>query len=384
MSPNLIQQEGTLKPVKPVLAGKIFQLNKGIKKVTGALILLLIFIACHSCKTGEEENLEEMARRTSVKDAVSVSTVELKRTTFYHELVSNGKVFARQTATVPFRVNGIIEKIYVKNGDRAEKGQLLAELEDFTYKVQLEKAEQQVERATIEFKDDLISFHGSLDTTGLSSEMIRMAKLRSGLVSAETALREAEYNLRHTMIYAPVSGRVADLEAKEWNPSDIYPDGLCKIIDYSVVEVEFPVLESEYSFITSGMPVSVVPFMNNEKVFTGQITKINPIVDQNGMVMVRAEMVNGGSLLEGMNVKILIRKPVENRLVIPKEALVIRQDRDVVFVREDSLAIWKYVTIEFENSESFSVTEGLEEGDLVIYRGNINLAHETIVIEEAK
>jgi hypothetical protein len=56
----------------------------------------------------------------------------------------------------------------------------------------------------------------------------------------------------------------------------------------------------------------------------------------------------------------------------------------VVFVREDSLAIWKYVTTEFENSDSFSVSEGLEEGDLVIYRGNVNLAHETVVIEEDK
>jgi len=325
-----------------------------------------------------------MARRSSVRDAVTVSTIELKRTTFYHELVSNGKVYAKRISTVPFRVEGMIERIHVKNGDRVQKGQLLAELEDFNYRIQYEKANQQLERAQIEFKDDLISFHGSLDTTGLSEEMIRIAKIRSGLLSAETALREAEYNLRHMKIYAPIGGNVADLEAKEWNPSSIYNDGLCKIIDNSVIEVEFPVLESEYGFINKGMSVNIIPFIEDGKEYTGNITKINPLVDENGMVKVRAELKNGGRLLEGMNVKILLRKPVEHRLVIPKEALVIRQGRDVVFVREDSLAIWKYVTTEFENSDSFSISEGLEEGDLVIYRGNVNLAHETIVMEENK
>ena len=62
--------------------------------------------------------------------------------------------------------------------------------------------------------------------------------------------------------------------------------------------------------------------------------------------------------------------------------IVIRQGKDVIFVREDSLAIWKYVTVEFESSTSLSIKEGLEPGDLVIVSGNVNLAHETIVREE--
>lgn len=347
-----------------------------------AFLLTAVSITC--CKSTEEDNREEMARRSSVRDAVTVSTVELKRSTFYHELVSNGKVYAKSTATVPFRVDGTIEKIHVKNGDKVNKGTLLAELEDFNYRIQYEKAQQQLEKATIEFKDDLITFHGSEDTTGMSPGMLRMSKIRSGLIDAETNLREAEYNLKHTKIYAPIAGTVANLEAKEWNPANIYPDGLCKIIDNSVIEVEFPVLESEYGFIEKSMPVNIIPFISNGTEYTGHITKINPMVDENGMVKVRAELRNGGKLLEGMNVKILIRKPVDDRLVIPKEALVIRQGRDVVFVREDSLAIWKYVTTEFENSDSFSVSEGLEEGDLVIHRGNVNLAHETVVVEEEK
>jgi multidrug efflux pump subunit AcrA (membrane-fusion protein) len=130
------------------------------------------------------------------------------------------------------------------------------------------------------------------------------------------------------------------------------------------------------------MPVGIIPFINDSTLINGRITQINPQVDETGMVKVRAEFRNNGRLIDGMNVKVIIRKPVANRLVVPKEALVIRQGKDVIFVRQDSLAIWKYVTVEFENSTSVSIKDGLEPGDLVIVSGNVNLAHETIVKEE--
>ena len=148
------------------------------------------------------------------------------------------------------------------------------------------------------------------------------------------------------------------------------------------MQVEFPVIESEYGFISKGMPVGIIPFINDSSLISGTITEINPQVDEGGMVKVKAEFRNNGRLIDGMNVKIVIRKPVSNRLVVPKEALVIRQGKDVIFVRQDSLAIWKYVIVEFENSTSLSIKEGLEAGDLVIIAGNVNLAHETIVKEE--
>ena len=108
------------------------------------------------------------------------------------------------------------------------------------------------------------------------------------------------------------------------------------------------------------MPVGIIPFINDSTLLQGRITQINPQVDESGMVKVKARFRNNGRLIDGMNVKVVIRKPVPNRLVVPKEALVIRQGKDVIFVRQDSLAIWKYVTVEAENSTSVAVKEGLE------------------------
>lgn len=345
------------------------------------LILPIIILSVNSCKAKKTENLEEMARRSSHPEAVLVKTVRLEPSTFYHELVSNGKAYSTEKAVVPFKVNGIIKELYVKNGQKVRAGELLAVIEDFEYRSQLTTAKQTLEKAEINFKDDLLGNYLTSDTASLSPEKIKTSRIRSGLNDAITGLRLAEYNYSNTRLYSPIGGSVANLEALQWNPSQNYKN-LCSVINEAIMEVEFPVIESEYGFINRGMPVGIIPFINDSTTIIGRITQINPTVDETGMIKVKAEFRNNGRLIDGMNVKVVIRKPVPGRLVVPKEALVIRQGKDVVFVRQDSLAIWKYVTVEFENSTSVSVKEGLEPGDLVIISGNVNLAHETIVREE--
>lgn len=350
-------------------------------KVNSFLTLALLFTVLFSCKQKKTENLEEMARRSSRPEAVLVKTVKLEPSTFYHELISNGKTCSSQKAVVPFKVNGIIQELYIQNGQKVKAGELLAVIEDFQYKSSLTSARQVFEKAKINFKDDLLSNYLVADSTGLSHEKIKVSRIRSGMDDAITALSLAEYNYDNTRIYSPINGVVANLEASKWNPSQNYKN-LCTVVYDEMMDVEFQVIESEYDFISCGMPVAIVPFINDSTNIRGKITQINPLVDENGMVKVKALFRNSGKIIDGMNVKVIIRKPVPNRLVVPKEALVIRQGKDVIFVRQDSLAIWKYVTVEFENSTSVSIKEGLDPGDLVIVSGNVNLAHETVVKEE--
>ncbi len=350
-------------------------------KYLNPVILLVLAVTLFSCKQKEAPDLEEMARLSSRPEAVLVRTERLVASTFYHELISNGKVTSLLKAIVPFRVSGMIRELNIVNGQKVNEGDLLAVIEDFEYRSRMETAEMNLEKAKINFQDELYSRYLVADTGAMPSERTRVIRIRSGLGDAETALDLARYNLDNTRLYAPISGTVANMEAIQWNPSSSYTN-LCTIINDEMMEVTFPVIESEYSFLEKGMPVNIIPFINDSTIITGTVTQINPQVDETGMIKIRAGFRNNGKLIDGMNVRVVIRKPVPGRLVVPKEALVIRQGKDVIFVRQDSLAIWKYVKVEYENSTSVSVSEGLEPGDLVIVAGNINLAHETIVREE--
>lgn len=350
-------------------------------KVRPLVLMSLFLVFIYSCKIKKSENLEEMARRSSRPEAVLVKTFQLRPSTFYHELISNGKAFSCKKAIIPFKVNGIINELDITNGQVVKAGDLMAVIEDFEYKARLDAAKQSLEKANLGFKDDLMINYFTTDSAGLSPSKIKMSRIRSGLDDAILNLGMAEFHFRNTRIYSPINGVIANLEASAFNPSQNYKN-LCTVINDEVMYVEFPVIESEFSFIIKDMPVTVVPFINDSLAITGRISEINPMVDESGMIKVKAEFRNNGRLIDGMNVKVLIRKPVANRLVVPKEALVIRQGKDVIFVKQDSLAIWKYVDIEFENSTSVALKGGLESGDLVIVSGNVNLAHETVVKEQ--
>ena len=153
-------------------------------KTWSVIIFLLVTIFIFSCKSKTTENLEEMARRSSRPEAVTVKTIKLEPSTFYHELISNGKAWSSEKAVVPFKVNGIISELYVKNGQKVRSGDLLAVIEDFEYKSKLEQAKQGLEKAEINFKDDLLSNFYAADTTGLSAEKIKNSRIRSGLNDA--------------------------------------------------------------------------------------------------------------------------------------------------------------------------------------------------------
>jgi membrane fusion protein, multidrug efflux system len=348
------------------------------------LIVPVCLLALTSCKEKKPENFEEMARRSSRKEAVMVETVRIEKETFYHELVSNGKVFAKEKVVIPFRTAGNIVELNVRNGQRVNAGELLARIEDFNYITALTRAKYRFDKAEIEYNiSKFASDKRVSDSIDLNPDKERMMKFTTGLAEAELAMSEAEYNYNNTRIVSPIAGRIANLEARIHNHSGSFRT-FCTIIHDDIMEVEFPVIESEYRFVSLNMPVGIIPYANDSVAITGHITEINPMVGENGMINVRATFQNNGRLIEGMNVKILIRKPVPDRLVVPKEALVMRQGRDVVFIMQDTLAIWKYVTIEFENSSSLSVSDGLAAGDMVIVSGNINLSHETTVKENAK
>ena len=144
------------------------------------LVLLILSLTLFSCKSPKAENLEEMARLAARPEAVLVKTVKLEKSTFYHELISNGKVSSSEKAVVPFKINGIIRELKIQNGQKVKAGDLMAVIDDFDYKTQLIRAKQGLEKAEINFKDDLLSNF----TTSILQIFLRQ-KLRSHVSAAD-------------------------------------------------------------------------------------------------------------------------------------------------------------------------------------------------------
>lgn len=308
-----------------------------------------------------------------------VKTVTLEPSVFSHEIVSNGKMSAHDFADLRFvSTDAIIDKIYVKNGDRMRKGQAIASLDRFKLENQLKQNRNDLEKARLELSDVLIG--QGYDPEKLSSvpaEVMRLARLRSGLDQAETVMAATERQLQESTLTAPFDGVVANLFQRAHNRPDA-SEAFCRIISTGNMDVEFPVLENELALLRVGDEVAVESFASNATA-TGRVTEINPMVDADGLVKVRASVASNGALFDGMNVKVSVRRALEKTLVVPKSAVVLRTGKQVVFTHRDGKAMWNYVVTGLENMDSYVIEEGLEPGMEVIYDGNVNLAHEAPV-----
>jgi RND family efflux transporter MFP subunit len=341
------------------------------------VLLLAIMTAC----TGERKDEAAQVVETILQDATSeVTAMPLEPTEFNHELISNGRLSARQYVDLRFESAEPVAAIHVKNGDRVAKGQPLAELFAFRLDNRVMQARDALEKSRLELQDVLIGQgYAPDDSARVPAGVMQLARTKSGYDQASAQYALAVYEAENAVLTAPFDGVVANLFAKPLNMSST-TEIFCTVIDPSSLEAVFTVLESELPLLGEGDRVFVTPFATPGFTAEGRITEINPLVDSDGMVKVKASVAGRGKLFEGMNVRVNVQRQLGKQLVVPKEAVVLRSGKQVVFTLENGKAFWNYVQTGLENATHYTITEGLTAGNTVITSGNINLAHESPVI----
>ncbi|RGX78205.1 efflux RND transporter periplasmic adaptor subunit [Bacteroides stercorirosoris] len=346
------------------------------------LLLCLALFMLTACSGAKKEEAADEGVTTVLPDEKNeVTVVTLKRQTFNHELVSNGKVVAGGMADLRFESSGIVAQIYVKNGDRVRKGQKLAELDKFRLKNKTAQSKDALEKSKLELQDVLIGQgYVADDTAKVPDDIMQLARVKSGYDQSLSQYELAKYEEEHATLVAPFEGVVANLFSKPYNAAGT-SDAFCTIIGIQGMEADFTVLESELPLIKSGDKVVVTPYADPSAKYEGRISEINPLVDDKGMVKVKAVVNGQGKLFSGMNIRVNVYRSLGEQLVIPKSSVVLRSGKQVVFTLEDGKAKWNYVHTGLENAESYTVADdGVKEGDMVIVTGNVNLAHEAPVI----
>ena len=346
-----------------------------MKKLFVAICSAAILAGC----AGKGEESSESSRLKYAPEVNEVEVITLKRETFPMQLVANGKLSAARSSALYFSETGVIKKILVSNGSYVQAGAVLAMLDDSSQKMALESARIERTRARLEYLDALVGMgYSAADTLTLPSEILDLAAVRSGYSAAKNSYAKAAAALEGTALRAPFSGKVADIKLKEWDRTT--SDPFCKVVNDQTFDVTFSALESEYSFLEKGQKVSVTAFALDGLRAEGRIASINPTIDKNGQISVTASIPGNGRFLDGMNVKVTVERDLPAQLVVPKRAVVIRDNLEVLFRYNNGRSDWVYVNTLRSNSESYAVKANedrgaeLKEGDLVIVTGNLNLA----------
>ena len=339
------------------------------------LIIVLIF----ACQDKPKDTLEDNIKQPQTS-AIQVDVTQVLDTTFYKQIIANGFIEARYRSDFRFRTAEILDKIFVQNGDVVAKGQKLAQLNQDNVRNNLLQAQVNLATAENKMLEMKAQFGVSKKPDSLiRPEVLANMKIRSGLREAKARLQQAQIALNQTILKADFDGVVANIITKTGNyisPSERF----CTLISQNNLDVIFNVMESEVAYLSKGMSIELKPFAEQQKSYQAKVIEINPFVDENGLIRIKAHVQNPDkALFDGMNVKVFINQAVPDVLIIPKSALVLRSNREVVFTVQNNLSKWNYVKVADQNTSYYAISEGLGKNDTIIISNNMNLSHDANV-----
>ena len=398
-------------------------------------VVFVVFLA--SC-SGSEGGDSAAADSTAVGDSADADTSEAKnkkpakeRSTSIRAarviqgdlvipVIAEGAIRSRNTAQVKTEISGRLDRLYVSEGSRVKRGQIIAKLDDREYQLALEEAESKYLEALGKLAADderLESKTAAADLKTRLEELERLYKegtitldektqkevaleveavkqgakrgelvqVRSGLTAAKNARRRAELDLEHTRIRAPFSGVVSNLDLTSGQNLTI-GELVCDLVDNVNLEAELAILESDLKGLSTGaMVILEIPALDKE--IHGVVDVLSPEIDpatRTCRALVRFENEDG-SARAGMFVRgALAGDVIPDVLQVPRDALLTRDGRPVVFRIEDKRSKWVYLTLGRSNDRWVEVTKILQggplnEGDQVVVSNHLTLTHDALV-----
>jgi len=371
-------------------------------------------------KSEDESKDEGKKPRKRRERTTSVRVSEAFRGELVIPVLAEGTIRARHTAELRTEIAGRIVRIAAVEGQAVRKGQLLIKLDDREYEVAAEEARaeylealsllaiedenlevperpadlqtkidelEQMEAAGTITREERLAREVALDVSALKEGHYRLDVLasRSGIATARGAMERAKLNLERTEIRAPLSGVVTGLELSTGEHVTAN-QAVCTLVNNRDVEAEVGVLESDIGSITVGKrALLAVPALDDTVAVSVDV--ISPQFDSSTRtckVLLRLQNTSG-HIRPGMFVRAIISgENFSDRLLVPKEAILMRDGRPLLFKLEDDRAKWLYVETGKRNDnlvEIKKVLQGgsLQPGDRVVVADHLTLAHDTKV-----
>jgi RND family efflux transporter MFP subunit len=340
-------------------------------------------------------------------DTATVSLVYPSQT--FTLLNASGYVVPQRKAAVAAKVTGRIVALYVEEGSRVKKGQIIARLEADDVGAQRDQAQanvevsrQNLEQAKAELADAKASFEREKSllaqefTTKASFDAAeaRYRKAQAGFTGAEAgvkassaALRGAGVALDYTMIRAPFDAIVL---TKNADIGDIVtPIGaaanakaaVVTIADMDSLQVEADVSESNLKQIKAGQPCEIQLDAVPDTRFKGVIHMIVPTADRTkATVMVKVKFLNIDSrILPEMSAKVaFLSREVSGdeqqpRLAVSQKALKVRNGNTTVFFVKGNRVDEVKVATGLQLGDMVEIKDGLKPGEKVVINPPSNL-----------
>lgn len=320
---------------------------------------IILALSMQSCQKEEKESKLIKVETITIGSDASATSTDFP-----------GRVKASEEVNMAFKVSGTLARVYVDEGDKVRKGQIIAELDPVDYQTQLAATEAEYHKIKSEAERVIALYADSVATAG------DYDKARYGLQQITAKYKHAKDQLADTRIYAPFSGTI---KKRMYDPPTVLGAGMpvVSIITDNSLEIEINIPTSAYvnrdrftSFTTS------FDFLEAKTVDL-KLISIAPAANANQLYTVRLAVPNGLSnrLSPGMNAMVRIshaNATVSNSIEIPSSAMFEEKGNSFVWIFNASNGTIHRRQIEVERLDTKGnavVKSGLKAGDEIVTSG---------------
>ena len=257
-----------------------------------------------------------------------------------------------------------IRKINVEVGDYVVKGQVLAEMD----RLQLEQLELQIQNDEIEYA----RLKGLYEEGGVSQSDFEAAELGY-------KVRKTNYQnlLENTILRSPINGFVT---ARNFDVGDMFAMSAPLFTVQQVIPVKLLVgiSESEYTKVKKGDTVSITVDALPGRSFTGKVNRLYPTINAATHTFSAEVLVNNAdkALRPGMYARVSVNFGTSHRIVLPDRCIVKQEgtgQRFVYVLKPDDTVSYVPVTLGKHTAFEYEVIDGIQEGELIVQKGQAAL-----------
>ena len=324
-----------------------------------AVVVLLIAIMALTKPNGKK-----LPESTETAQPVTVLAAHLTNTVDVVHLPA--WVVANVDAILAAEKAGRIVAIQADLGDPVEQGQLLMQIDDRIWQANLRQASIAARDAEKNFER-----FKKLEESGAvaESEYDRIEKTH---IQATSQLEEATINIEQCRVESPITGIVNDrfVEVGEY----VQPGTpVFQVVDHATVKMAIAVPEKDIFSVHKGDRIGFTIQPLEGRRFEGVVSFVAAQADARNNSF-RTELVvdnTDGTLRPGMIAQVAFHRGTnENMVSLPMSAVLPSKGDHIVYLAKDGQAVRRKVQIETITRERALISQGLEEGDLVIIEGN--------------
>ncbi|WP_130733334.1 efflux RND transporter periplasmic adaptor subunit [Flavobacterium sp. J27] len=300
-----------------------------------------------------------------------ITTITAKDTVFNHYLELQATVQTKQNIVLNAEYGGVLQQVYVKEGQRVSKGQTLAKIDDGGLGSQLAQLETQAALAKTTFERQ-----ENLWNQKIGSE-IQYLQAKTSYEAQMKAVSQMKAQIAKTVVRAPFSGTIDDIITEKG--SVVGPGTpILRIVNLSDMYLEAEVPEKNIANVKKGTEV-IVDFPILGETINAKVTQasnyINP-ANRSFNIQIAVPSKNG-QIKPNLTSKIQIKDYTNPKTIVVPISIISEnaEGEQYLYVADnttkDGHATAKKVIVKtgLTQGNYAEITEGIKDGDLVISEG---------------